>query len=168
MADWINNDGLRVRFDVNRINQGAPRGEAPGAGETRTIDVIVDVSKATAGTPYFIEGVVIPRNSFIEQAEAVVIETLVGATDLTVGLQHYDGSAYDADGFIEGLTAVTKGSKEVFTLGETGAGALIGETLDYPGTLIVTTTGQGTAGLVSLRVKVLVPHKDLNPGQVNP
>lgn len=157
---WINNDGLRVRFEHEKIDLVAPRGEAPGAGETRTIDVLVDLTKTTAATPYLIYGDVTPRNSFIQKVEATVVKAITGASALTFGLQHYDGTEYDYDGFITALPALTAGTEVSGVKGGTGAGVLVGTELAYPGLLTCTTTGTATGGLVSLRVHVFVADKD--------
>lgn len=160
---WTNNDGLLVRFDQEKIADTNPRGEAPGAGETRTIDVILDMTDTTAGAHYIIPGVIIPRNSFVQSIASTVVEAFSGATDLDLGLTSFDGGEYDYDGFITTMAAVTAGAEAQYVKGGTGAGVLVGTELAYPGYLTVTPTGQATTGKVSLRVHVFVADEDKNP-----
>lgn len=164
---WVNNDGLLVRFDREKIEHVEPRGEAPGAGATRVIDVILDMTKTTAAAHYEIPGAIIPRNSFIQKVESTVIKAFTGATDIDFGLTSYDGGEYDYDGLITTLAAVTVGAEASYVKGGTGAGALVGTETLYPGILTVTPTGQATTGLISLRVHVFVADEDQLPDNWN-
>jgi hypothetical protein len=154
---WLNKDGLRVKFGYEAVVDRDPRGEAQGAGDIRVIDIIIDVAKTTAATPYIFDNAIIPANSYIQKVEADVLVAITGATALDFGLQYYDGTEYDYDGLITDLPALTVGSRVEAGKGGTGAGALVGTTLASPGYLAVTLTGQATAGKVSLRAHVLVP-----------
>lgn len=166
MAEYINNDGLRIRFDVDRINQTAPRGEAPGAGEDRVIDFIVDVATLVAGQNR-IEGVVIPRNSTLAEVQWLPVEAVTGMTAFDVGLKKYDGSELDYDGIVDGALPGTVGVRTEVVAGGTGAGVLLGTTTALPGDLVITPTGTPTAGKLAFRVKLFVAGKDKNPGKFN-
>ena len=164
MAEWINNDGLRVRFDVDKIKQTAPRGEAPGAGEDRVIDFIVDVKTLKAGQNR-IEGVVITRNSTLAEIQWTPVEDVTGMSAFDVGLKKYDGSELDYDGIASGAVPGTVGVRTKVVKGGTGAGALLGTTLTLPGDLVITPTGTPSAGKLAFRVKLFVAGKDANPGK---
>lgn len=166
MAEWINNDGLRIRFDVDKINQGTPRGEAPGAGEDRVIDFIVDVSTLVAGQNR-IEGVVLPRNSTLAEIQWLPVEAVTGMTAFDIGLKKYDGTELDYDGVADGAVPGTVGVRTKVVKGGTGAGVLLGTTLALPGDLVITPTGTPTAGVLAFRVKLFVAGKDKNPGKFN-
>lgn len=150
---WLNADGLRVYFGAEAVQYRDPRGEAQGAGETRTIDVIIDLAETTNAVPFVFDNTIIPANSYIQSVAASVITAVTGATDLILGTQYYDGTEYDYNGLISAMGSVTAGEKTPT------AGAQVGTTLASPGRLAITTTGQATAGRVSLRVHILVPGK---------
>lgn len=156
---WRNADGLVVRFDDLAVTPRDPRGEAPGAGETRTVDVNVDLTKTVATVPYNEWGAKLPANSFIQHVQYTVLETITGASALTFGTQYYDGTEYDYDGLITGVSALTIGTDADIAKGGTNAGAQVGTLLASPANLVLTTTGQATAGRISLRVHLLVPKK---------
>ena len=164
MAEWINNDGLRVRFDVDKIKQTAPRGEAPGAGEDRVIDFIVDVKTLKDGQNR-IEGVVIPRNSTLAEIQWTPVVAVTGMSAFDVGLKKYDGSELDYDGIAIDAVPGTVGVRTKVAKGEASAGALLGTTLSLPGDLVITPTGTPTAGKLAFRVKLFVAGKDANPGK---
>lgn len=154
---WRNNDGLVVRFPLESTTPRDPRGEAPGAGYERTIDFIVDLTKTTAGQVYNEWGAKLPANSYVVAIEGTVLETITGASALTVGTQYYDGTTWVANGILTGLSGLT--------IGSTGtAGSQLNTVLTSPANIILTPTGQATAGKVSVRVKVLVFKAD--PGTV--
>lgn len=163
MAIWRNADGLVVRFDQDATQPRDPRGEAPGAGYSRWVDVIIDLTKTTAATVYPEWGAIVPANSFIASVEADVLVAITTATALTFGLQKFDGTELDYDGLITALPALTIGSIVRATKGGTGAGALVGATTTNPGVLCVTPTGQAGAGLVSLRVQIYTPKANPVP-----
>lgn len=150
---WLNKDGLRVYFGAEAVQYRDPRGEAQGAGETRTIDVILDLAETTNAVPFVFDNVIIPANSYIQSVAASVIIAGVGATDIDLGLQYYDGTEYDYDGLISTVTNLSAGEKTAT------AGVLVGTVLASPGRLTITPTGQATAGRISLRVHILVPGK---------
>lgn len=162
MAEYINNDGLRIRFDVDRINQGAPRGEAPGAGEDRVIDVIVDLSKSAKGR---VEGVNIPRNSFIAEVVHTTVET-TDATAVDLGTLSYDGQTVEKDSILKAADPSTLGLRNVVVAGDATAGDLVGTITETPSHLTYEATG-ATKGVIALRVHIFVAGKDKNPGKFN-
>lgn len=151
---WRNADGLVVRFDGDAVTPRDPRGEAPGAGYERYVDFIVDLTKTTAATAYNEWGAKLPANSFVVGVQATELVAVTGATAFTVGTQYYDGTAWVANGLISAVTGIgTTGDKTVT------AGSQVGTLLVSPANLIVTTTGQATAGKYSFRIRILVPGK---------
>lgn len=162
MARWTNNDGLKIRFDVDKINQLAPRGEAPGAGEDRVIDFIVDVATLKAG-PNLIEGVVIPRNSTIAEIQWMPVIATAGLTSFDVGTQKYNGTELDYNGLAAAAVPGTVGVRVKTVKGGTSAGAVLGTTTALPGNLTITPTGTPTAGRLAFRVKLFVAGKDALP-----
>lgn len=166
---WINSDGLRVRFDHERLLPKAYRGEDQGAGPLRYIDVELDAkADFVDGVTFLVEGVILPRNSYLVSADYSLVAAVTGTTGLTVGVQHLDGTTYDADGILTALSALTIGTEGHIVKGGSGAGALLGTVLAYPGKLIIVPTGTGTAGTISLRIGLFVAGEDLHPSQFNP
>lgn len=161
---WFNKDGLNIRFGLEKVSNTNPRGESPGAGIYRDIGVLLDLTKTTAATVYVLSGDVIGSNSEIISIQSDVVTAAVGTTALTFGLQYYDGTEYDYDGFLTAVTGLTTaGTSTTYVKGTSGAGALVGTVTARPGQLVVTPTGQGTAGIVQLTVRVFVPKKNPIP-----
>lgn len=164
MATWFNNDGLLVRFALDKVLPLAPRGEMPGAGEYREESILVDFTKTVAGTVFPLWGANIPSNSFISGIRTSVVTAITTATNITFGLQFYDGTELDYDGFLTQVTGLTTiGTVTDYVKGTANAGALVGTVLTRPGTLVVTPTGQPGAGLIELVVKFWVPKKNPVP-----
>ncbi len=165
---WLNEDGLLVRFGLEKISDRSPRGEPQGAGDIRVVDVIVDCTKFVTGVPYIVPGVELPRNSLLQAVEYTVVEAITGTSALTVGTQHLDGTTYDADGILTALSALTVGTEEHIVKSQTRGGAQLGTILAYPANFIIVPTGTGTDGILSMRVHLFVPGKDANPQNFNP
>lgn len=159
MAEYINNDGLRIRFDVDRINQLAPRGEAPGAGEDRVIDVIVDLADKAAGR---VEGVNIPRNSFIAELYHTTVEE-TDATEVNLGTIEYDNTTAVKDAILKAADPSDLGVRHKVVAGDDTAGDLVGKITEKPYHLSYEATG-ATKGKIALRVHIFVAGKDKNPG----
>lgn len=161
---WRNNDGLVVRFGRERVQNTNPRGESPGAGPYRTIEGLVDLRQTVAATPFILDGDVIGSNSEIVKVRYIVTEALTGATAFTFGLQYYDGTEFDYDGFVTAAAPIVVGTEYTLTKGTgTGNGALIGTILARPGQLVLTPTGQATTGKIFVQVDVVVPGKNPVP-----
>ncbi len=83
---------------------------------------------------------------YIKSATVHVITTITGATAYDIGLIDPDGTAHDADGFVDGITDLTAGDATV------AAGALVGTKLAKTGQLVASFTGTATAGRLKIRV----------------
>lgn len=161
---WRNADGLLVRFDLEKVSNKSPRGEAQGAGDFRVIDITFNVvDAAPAGTFFPFYGDVVPANSQIVQVTSDIITAVTGTTGITFGLQYYDGTTYDPAGFLTAVTALTIGAHNEYVKGTASAGAFVGTKLTRPGIMGVTLTGTPTAGRVKLGVRLFVPDKGVVP-----
>jgi len=168
---WTNADGLYHTFAGER--RSFDGGEYPGAGSDRTIELEIDlagVSTSAAaptvlGKPY----VILPRNSRIDSVEVISETAAVGGTSVNFGTMRYNATEYDYDGLVAALPIANinvSGEKNVLTAGVTYAGAQVGVTTVYPSNIVVYNAGTFTAGRLILRIKIYVPSKDANPGQV--
>lgn len=166
---WVNKDGLKVRFDTDRLFPSSYRGEDPASGPIRYIDwEVAPKTDLVTGVTLAYDGLILPRNSFLVSVDYTIVTAVTGTTALTLGVEHLDRTTYDADGLLTALSALTAGTEQHIVKGGSGAGALLGTNLQYPGRLIIVPTGTGTAGLISFRVGLFVPGKDAQPPVWNP
>lgn len=166
---YLNKDGLWVRFGTEKIVVAAG-GEYPSAGDKREVEVKVDISKLTTTQNSIIagfDGLVFDRNTFIEEVEVMAEVGAATITSWSFGLSRLDRTTeLDYDGFVAAqllATIDTAGERTTLTKGSTGAGALIGTTLAYPGLPVAYIAGATGTGILKVRVKFYVPGKDANP-----
>lgn len=162
---WINKDGLKVKFDVEKIEEAERRGESPGAGVERQITVQCNLVELGANGAKVYDNVIIPRNSLITQVDVLNVGALTGGTSVAVGLIELNYTdEYDYDGLLAGYDTATAGLKTEIHAGETDAGALVGTKTLKPGVLRVVATGTYTnASEISVTVHLMVPDKDPVP-----
>lgn len=162
---WINEDGLKVRFDAERIVR-FEGGEYNFGTPYRTIEVEIDAALIGTSATMFGEGVIIPRNSRIESVELIAETALTNLTSLDIGLQRLDyATELDYDGLVDDVLLASlnvDGEKTVLTAGVATAGTLIGETTLYPGRITATRTGTVGVGKLIVRVNLYVPSADVN------
>lgn len=165
MAEWINSDGLRVRFgtDEATITRG---GEVQPDGELLQVIFKVPLTSAATGSALIprTTGIVLPAGLRIDSVEVRTdtAATSGGSAALNVGLNRLDTTtAIDADGLVAALalTAIdAAGEKTTLIVGSTSAGALIGTTLANPGVLVFDyDTAAYTAGELTITVRGLIP-----------
>lgn len=160
---FYNADGLYVRYGAEKVGvvQG---GEYQGAGALRTIEL--EINAATLGTTSTIlaEGVIIPRNSRIEQVELISETALTNLTSVDVGLYRLDNTTAINDAAIVSavpLSAINaNGKKNTYVVGTTNAGTLIGTTTAYPGLISARRVGTVGVGRLILRVFIYVPDQE--------
>lgn len=146
MVDWVNNDGLRVRFGTDLAKTGGG-GEFTWTGPFAQHEFDIDFSKLNAFSNITVLDytVRIPNGVLLTSAEIEVTTafTSAGAPTLDIGLIDDDGTTdWDIDG-IDAAVALTA----LDTIGETTVcdGALIN-------TILANTGGQKS--LVAVRVNV--------------
>lgn len=162
---WTNDDGLRVRFDNEKVTGNTGEGHYPGAGPEQVVEIdIPDATALTSSAAIVAEGVTIPSGARISKVE-VVAETACtsgGAAVLNVGLHRLDRTtAIDADGLVAALALTSiDASGDVVELvqGSTGHGALVGTTLANAGMFVAYYgTAAYTAGALKVRVSFYMP-----------
>lgn len=167
MAEWINTDGLRVRFGTDEafVSRG---GEVMPNGEQ--LQVIFKVPLLTAATGSALiprtTGIFFPAGLRIEEVQIIadVAATSGGSATLNIGLNRLDTTtAIAAGGLVAALAFASYdavGETTILRVGSTGAGTLIGTTLVNPGILVYDwDTAAFTAGelTVTVRGKMLMP-----------
>jgi hypothetical protein len=165
MANWLNSDGLYVKFGQSEGTAGAV-GEYVQHNNIHYVELtIADMStlSATAGT-ILDYTYVIPKNARIEKVTIVnrTAATSGGSATLNIGLIRTDQTTeLDYDGLIAACALATfnaAGETADFTPGVTSAGALIGTTLAYNGLLVADyDTAAFTAGKIVVRVYYSIP-----------
>ena len=166
MAEWINTDGLRVRFGTEEaeVTRG---GELPSAGTSREVTFNLTLTTLGSGSALVPDtmGVFIPSGARIFEIEVLneTAATSGGSATLNLGLNRLDTTtAIDVDGLL--VTAPLAdfnlaGETKVYTIGVTGVGALVGTTLANPGVLVADyDTAAFTAGELRITVRFYIPR----------
>lgn len=165
MAEWINSDGLRVRFGTDEAIT-VRGGEVQPNGELLQIVFKVDLTQAATGSALIpnTQGVVFPAGLFIDEVEVRtdVAVTSSGSGTLNVGLNRLDTTTViDADGLVAALSTASMaaaGTIQVLRVGSTGDGALVGTALANPGVLVFDwDTGAFQTGVLTITVRGHMP-----------
>jgi len=148
-VDWVNPDGLLVRFGPNQGVRGAKAGVTMGAGKRRELVLTVDLAgpartvftadRNNDGTNDGFSGLdtPIPAGAMLKTQSVRVLTPLAGGTNFSVGTYLLNGTADNATGI------------------RTAAGAdgpQIGTQTTAERFVAVTTTGAYTAGRVQIIV----------------
>lgn len=165
MAEWINSDGLRVRFGTDEATT-VRGGSVQPNGEDLQIIFKVKLTEAATGSALIprTQGIVIPAGVRLEEVMVKVdtAATSGGSATLNLGLNRLDTTtAIDADGLVAALALTSidaAGDTLALRVGSTSVGALVGTTLAYPGVLVFDyDTAAFTAGELTVTVRGKVP-----------
>jgi hypothetical protein len=153
---WINNDGLRIRFGVEKTEKTFG-GESSTDGNTRVITLDFDYADlAATGTEKVIGETRIPSGAVIKRSTFHVSTAFAGSgATLTFGLIDEDRStAYDADGLDATIAvgALTAGATIV------NDGAAVGKVVDNAGTPVLITVTEGTAAFTAGAGQLVVEY----------
>lgn len=131
-SDWVNSDGLTVRFG-KRVSENRKQGKLAESGSENTAIVDFDYESAAATGVDGINAaagadgqrVPIPAGAVIRDVQLKVLTGFAGAgfTGLNVGTEQADGTDIDADGFF-----AVAGQGAAANL--TAAGTVVGETTE--------------------------------------
>lgn len=149
-VDWVNSDGLYVRFGPNQGVRGARAGITTDSSKNRNLVMTVDLTGA-ARTIYTADlnndGTVdgfssldtpIPNGAVIISQRVVTKVALAGGTNFAVGTYQKNGTVISANGI-----RVTAGTD----------GALVGTQVAQDSYIGVVTTGTYTAGTVEILIQ---------------
>lgn len=150
-VNWVNDDGLQVRYGLNQGVRGAKPASTNSTSKEQELVLEVDLEGA-ARTIYSADlnndgtldgftdlDATLPAGAHISGQRVIVLEALAGGTNYAVGTYQKNGTAVDADGI-----RVTAGTD----------GALVGTTLAAAANVAVVTTGTYTAG----KVKIIINY----------
>lgn len=162
----INADGLFIPYGTSEVtvNRG---GEYNVGGGLHWTEVMCKLSTlTTSGQTILSDNLTIPNGAFIEAIEVIVTKEPTdasGTANLDLGLVDQDRSTeIDFNGFLAAADAFNAGtdlgSKTVFNLGTTEAGALVGTKITNTGLIVANAdTAVFTAGEVMIRIRWFVP-----------
>lgn len=165
MAEWINNDGLRVWIG-NTEAEVTRSGEQQSLDGVRVFETIIDLANLGSSSALLEDTrtTVIPSGLRIDEIQ-VINETAATGTNATLnlGLVRQDTTTtYDADGFLVAAPRTdwdAAGETLVYRVGTTGAGAFLGTTLANAGFLVADyDTAAFTAGRILVRIIGHVPR----------
>lgn len=155
---WYNNDGLYVKFGQEEGTVGI-LGEVRTSAVNRELVVTLDLTTLASTDTILDYTTYLPSDAFIEEVtvESLVSATSGGSATLSVGLYKSDTTtAISATGLVSALALATignAGTRNILTLGSTGAGAKIGSTPGFPALISAKYgTAAFTAGKVSIRI----------------
>jgi len=164
MAEWINSDGLRVRFGVEEgfVTRG---GELTEAGHQLTWELTLSLTDFLTGSALVprTTGIVFPAGVFIDEVSVENEVAAVGTNaTLNLGLVRTDTTTvYDVDAFLSAAPRTdwdVAGETKVYSPGITGVGSSVGTVLPYPGVLVGDwDTAAFTAGKIRVIIKGHVP-----------
>lgn len=164
MAEWINKDGLRVRFGTDEASV-VRGGELPPAGTFKEIEFVIDLAATPVNSALIpnTQGIQFAAGSFISEV-LVINEVAATGTNavLNVGLVRLDTTTvYDVDAFLSAAPRTdwdVAGEEKLYTIGVTGVGSAVGTTLANPGTLVYDyDTAAFTAGRIKIVIRFYVP-----------
>ena len=162
-TDWTNGDGLRIKFGTNEATAGTV-GEYKTLGLERVLEAVITLTSLGTSAARQDETLMLPAGARISAVKIInqTAATSGGSATLNVGLQRADRSTeLDYDGLVAAAALSTfnaAGETSTLTNGSTGAGALIGTTLAYPGYLTADyDTAAFTAGVLRVQVMYYMP-----------
>lgn len=156
-GNWMNSDGLYIQYGTSKATP-ATAGDYLSYGETREIELTVDLTTLTTSAVIQDNVTFVPTNCLIEQVEVIADTAATGGTSFSVGLVKLDRStAVSTTAFVAAMVLASvdaAGEKTILTAGSTYAGTKIGTTVGSdPGYLTALAAGTFTAGVVKVRIK---------------
>lgn len=162
MATWTNNDGLTLKYGLDRTT-GTKGGEYRTNGLLREVEFKINLADLTETETVQSDVVFIPAG--VRIAEVKVYTTTAAATGVAVdlGLVRTDRTTeIDYDGLLAAFPTASMnaaGETLVLTQGSTNVGALVGTTTANVGyvTASRTTATAFTAGAIVVHIKYYTP-----------
>lgn len=171
MAEWINNDGLRVRLGVTEaeVTRG---GEFEMDGGLRVYESTIDLANLGSSSALLEDSwnIVLPSGFNIVEVDVTneTAATSGGSATLNLGLVRQDTTTtYDADGILAVAPLAdydAVGETKSYRVGVTGAGAFFGVPLVNAGFLVA---DYDTAAFTAGRIRVLIKGYIKRPSASN-
>lgn len=164
MGTWTNNDGLYIKYGVT-AGETTRGGELKTYGDLREIEFELQLEDVPAVSAPLILGdnVFIPDNAQIDEVEITVEEVTAGTNaNLDLGLVKQDRTtAIDLNGLIaagDGWHEAAIGTKLLYQVGTTEAGAILGTIITDPGLICANyDTAAFTAGVLRIIIRWHAP-----------
>lgn len=160
-TNWLNNDGLYVRFGGNEATAGVAGEFAITDGNKHIVELRISAMTSLTDSTQTIldQNVWLPKNARIEYVEIITTTAVTsgGSAVLDLGLIRNDQTTeLDYDGLLADVPLADynlAGETKRYQIGVTGAGALMGTVLANPGYLVATyDTAAFTAGAITIRI----------------
>lgn len=167
--EWYNNDGLLVKFDLDRVRPSRSGEYTRMADGQHLVSTIIDLATlptAASGNEQILDdGVTIPAGAFITKVIVTVLEepTTLGSPNLDLGLVKLDRSTeIDFNGLLAATdtweTGTDLGTVVEYVKGSTEVGALVGTQLAYTGYLTASPdTADWTDGTIKVDILFYMP-----------
>lgn len=155
-GNWFDPDGLYRQYGTTKAVP-ATAGDYLSYGQTRLIEVDVDLTTLTSSAVIQDNVTFFPALCFIESVEVETTTTSVGGTSFSLGLVQLDRTtAVSTTEFLAAAPIAdhqTAGMQKVYTVGVTGVGVGIGTTAANPGYITALAAGTYSAGKVKCRIR---------------
>lgn len=148
MPIWTNQDGLEVRFGLDRTTNSRT---GTGREAPMYFTLTVDVEDGFPTGPADGDEAFLPAGAYITKAFLVVQEAFAGGTSVDVGLVQPDGTSIDADGLAAGVTTAEMQAGEAVDF----TGVFVGGTaaLTQRAAVVIAPTGTFTAGKAKIFIE---------------
>jgi hypothetical protein len=163
-GNWLDPDGLYRQYGTTKAVPETA-GDYLSYGDTREIEVTIDLTTLTASPVIQSNTTFFPGNCFIESVQVDAEVSATGGTSFSVGLMGLDRSTvtspYGNTLFLSAAPIAdhtTAGQRKDYTVGVSGVGTAVGTSLSFTaaqgaGYLTALAAGTYTAGKVKVRIR---------------
>lgn len=162
MATWTNNDGLTLKYGLDRTT-GTKSGEYVTTGALREVEVKINLADLTETETVLSDVTFMPAGARIAEIKVITTTAAATGTAIDLGLIRTDRTTeLDYNGFLAAFpTASMNAAGETFVLvqGSANVGALVGTTLANVGYITASRTDATafTAGAIVVTIKYYIP-----------
>lgn len=156
MGTWMDNDGRFLKYGPTKAVP-ATGGDFLSYGETREIELDIDLTLLTTSPVIQNDVIYIPTGVIVESVETNAIVAATGGTSVSVGLVGFDRTTVASNtGFLAATVIADHdvlGEKKTYTAGVATAGAYVGTVTPSTGYITALAAGTYSAGKLKVRIK---------------
>lgn len=156
MGTWMDNDGRFLKYGTTKAVP-ATGGDFLSYGDTREIELDIDLTLLTASPVIQNDVIYIPSGVIIESVETDAVAAGVGGTSVSVGLVGFDRTTVASNtGFLAATVIADHnvlGEKTIYSAGIATAGAYVGTVTPSAGYITALAAGTYSAGKLKVRIR---------------
>jgi len=172
-ADWMNNDGLYIKYGTDAGKSLMPAGAYGGTEHgLHCAEFVIDLTLLTETETVMNDVVIFPANAYVSYVEVETLVVALTGTAIDVGLMGMDRvTPVDADGFLTIFPIAAMGAAGERTrlqqdttvpTGIAGRGALVGTETTVPGLISASRTSATAFTAGKVRVRIFYTPKGLD------